>query len=599
MEFVSPDRVSRFASLSRSSSGPGEVEVLSSRKDGLPVPRFAGKTIHSLVDPREEARRFVDVSCQRVGARPGDAVATVGNGFGYVAEALAEKGFRAVAFEPCRALFSAMARHRDAGAFLRSVELYLVDDPADLHRQGRHRDALPDIRAYLTLPYVSWLYPGFPAKLERKSAAILSSRGVFCKVSVVSPLSGGSLEIARYAADGLRANHFPVDYVDVSGFGRVPEALETFCAKPGMGAFPKGLRAFLDWSSERIIERIDHFDPAVVLVLAQAPLSGAHIREMREKGRRVVFWFVEDSHLFRYWESEAGHYDMFFPIQKGNFLRELEMSGQPNAHYLPLAADESVFFPRSLAPEDLVRFGGPLSFMGAGYYNRRRFFHLLLSRPFGIWGTGWSRGEPLWRHVKEEGRRVSPEETAKIFNGTQVNINLHSSTSHEGVNPFGDFVNPRTFEIAACSAFQLVDCRSLLPELFVPGEEIACFAGRDDFMDRVEHYLARPEERAEMADRAMRRVLLEHTYRERMREAMEAIHEACPPEEERRLPTAGRMAEESADPEWKRLLAEYPADRPLGFDALLAGVQGKDPSESITNKEAMVLLLGKLRHGAI
>lgn len=29
----------------------------------------------------------------------------------------------------------------------------------------------------------------------------------------------------------------------------------------------------------------------------------------------------------------------------------------------------------------------------------------------------------------------------------------------DGVEPYGDFVNPRTFESAACGAFQLVDSR--------------------------------------------------------------------------------------------------------------------------------------------
>ncbi|MBI5418983.1 MAG: glycosyltransferase [Deltaproteobacteria bacterium] len=598
-EFVSPDHFIRYAESAPSDSTVPIVEVHPSRKDGLPVPRFAGKTVHSLFDPREEARRFVDVSCQRAGVRPGETVATVGNGFGYVAEALLEKGFRPVAFEPCRELFGAMAKARDVREFLRSVELYLIDDPADLHRSGRHREALGEIKAFLPLPYVSWLCPEFSAKLAKKAAGVRASRNAFYRVSVVSPLAGGSWEIARYAANGLLGNGFPVDFIDVSGFGGVNDALQKFHAGSDPSFFSSGQAAFAMWCSDRIMERVNRFDPGIVLVLAQAPLSPVHVREMRDAGRRVVYWFVEDYHLFRYWENDAANYDAFFPIQKGAFLRDLSMSGQRNAHCLPLAADETVFHPRALSGKDKERFGSPLSFMGAGYYNRRRFFNLLASRPFKIWGTGWNKREPLFRHVQEEGRRVDSFDTAKIYNGTEVNINLHSSTSHEGVNPFGDFVNPRTFEIAACSAFQLVDSRQLLPELFTLEDEVTCFTGRDDFLDKVDYYLSHPEERAEMAARAMARVLREHTYRDRMREIVEVIHEICPPEAGRRLPTVEEMSREGAGPEWKKILAEFPADRPLSFDALLADVQEKRAGQRITRKEAMVLLLGKLRHGAI
>lgn len=587
-----------YSTLLRSVGGSGSlppVEIVPSKRDGLPVPRIAGKTIHSLYDPRGEARRFVDAACQRAGVRPGDTVAVLGNGFGYYAEALHEIGFRPAVFEPSRALFCGMAAHREPGDFLGRTDLFLLDDPADLHRSGEHRRVLRDIKAVLPLPYLSFLHPGFAQRFEAKVDAIRASVGAFFKVSVVFPLAGGSLEIARYAVSGLRANGFAVDPVDVSGFGGVPGALRVFHSRNG-AACARSVESFLTWCSERIVERIAEFDPAVVVVLAQAPLSGEHVRRMREQGRRVAFWFVEDHHLFRYWEEEARHYDLFLSIQNGSFPGELERAGQPCSHYLPLAADESVFRPLSLSREEKQRYGSPLSFMGAGYYNRRRFFNALLSRPFKIWGTEWPDDEPLSRHVQDGGRRIPSNETAKIFNATQVNLNLHSSTSHEGVNPFGDFVNPRTFEIAACGAFQLVDRRSHLPDLFRPGTEMACFDGRADFLEQVEYYLSRPGERDSRSARARARVLREHTYRDRMREMVEILHELSPPERERLLPTAAQLSEDCDDPEWKRLLARFAFDRPLDLDRLVAGIREADPGATISGKEAVVLLLDSLRH---
>ena len=76
----------------------------------------------------------------------------------------------------------------------------------------------------------------------------------------------------------------------------------------------------------------------------------------------------------------------------------------------------------------------------------------------------------------------------------------HSSLNHEGVVPDGDFVNPRTFEIAACGGFQLVDRRSLLGELFEEGE-LELFGDLAELRGKIDHYLARPEERNRFAER--------------------------------------------------------------------------------------------------
>lgn len=573
-------------------------EVLASSKDGLPVPRLRGKTIHSTYDPREEAKRSVDAFCQGTGIGTGDTVAVVGNGYGYLAEAFLERGVRPVVFEPSPALFLGMARDRDMGAFLRSVRYYLIDDPSALYRSGEHRVDLAKAKAVLTLPYAQWLFPAFADGVGKKASAIRAAHEAYYRVSVVSPLGGGSWEIARYAARGLAGNGHAVDFVDVSGFGGAFSAIGNFHRGTTPAVGTAGMKAFEEWASRQILERVNAFDPAVVLVLAQAPLSPAHIREMREAGRRVVFWFVEDYRLFRYWEQDAGNYDLFLPIQKGEFPGELALYGQPRWHYLPLAADDTIFFPASLSGKEANRFGAEISFMGAGYYNRRRFFNALLGRDFKIWGTQWSRNEPLSRHLQEEGRRVTSEETARIFNATRINVNLHSSTSHEGVNPFGDFVNPRTFEIAACGAFQLVDHRALLPELFEVGEEIVCFEGRADFLERIEYFLAHPGERENVSGKGRARVLREHTYRDRMRELFDALYEKCPPETGRRLPTVREMASELADPGWQALLGEFPQGRPLEFDVLLTSVAGKPQDVPVTRQETITLLLGGLRYGS-
>src|SRR5262249_46290303 len=140
-----------------------------------------------------------------------------------------------------------------------------------------------------------------------------------------------------------------------------------------------------------------------------------------------------------------------------------------------------------------------------------------------IWGSEWTGSGQTEAVLQRSGARIPTEDTVRIFNATDISLNLHSSTYVDGVDPRGDFVNPRTFELAACGAFQLVDRRALLPSLFREGEEIVTFADAGELRGLVQHWLARPDERARIAGAARARVLAEHTYVHRMRALLEAI----------------------------------------------------------------------------
>jgi spore maturation protein CgeB len=142
-----------------------------------------------------------------------------------------------------------------------------------------------------------------------------------------------------------------------------------------------------------------------------------------------------------------------------------------------------------------------------------------------VWGNEWD-GSPsvLQEIIQEGGRRVSTDETVRIFNASQINLNVHSSTYHEGIDPHGDFVNPRTFEIAACGAFQLVDRRSLLPEV-LSEEEVVVFEDLKDGREKIRHFLDRDRDRLEYAEKGRRRVLAEHTYSLRMKELLGTLYE--------------------------------------------------------------------------
>jgi spore maturation protein CgeB len=262
--------------------------------------------------------------------------------------------------------------------------------------------------------------------------------------------------------------------------------------------------------------------PHLTLALAQAPMDLSSLDRLREAWSETLsaFWFVEDYRRFPYAAETAAAWDLFFHIQGPYGESWLRGLGARKAIYLPPCADASVFKPQDAEDEFRAR----VSFMGAGYPNRRVILDSLARDlqgkglppgDFKVFGTGWELSPPaLKARLFDNGRRLSDKECARIYAGTDVNLNIHSGTG-TGFDPGSAFVNPRTFELAASGAFQICDPRPLMEGLFSEGELVTA-PDPDSLAGLVLDWLSRPEERAAAGARARKRALENHLYRHRL-----------------------------------------------------------------------------------
>jgi spore maturation protein CgeB len=74
----------------------------------------------------------------------------------------------------------------------------------------------------------------------------------------------------------------------------------------------------------------------------------------------------------------------------------------------------------------------------------------------------------------------------------------------------------RAFEASGVGAFQMVDWRPGLAQLFEDGRELISFRGIEDLKHKLRYWLPRDDERREIAAAGMRRAYQEHTYRHRL-----------------------------------------------------------------------------------
>lgn len=416
-------------------------------------------------------------------------------------------------------------------------------------------------------------------------------KGLKPRLAVLGPLQGGTLPIAYYTTSGLQGLGQKVRGIDVSAFNSGYEVMGSLLFNDQRQALCR--QTYVEMISSVLLESLTEKPIDILICMAQAPISPRALTELRKRGVVTVLWFVEDYLRFTYWREVAKYYDYVFTIQKGECIEAIRKAGAANVHYLPPACDPAVHAPLNLSLGERSRWGSPISFVGAGYHNRRQSFASLSHLPFKIWGTEWPSCKPFDRMVQEAGRRLTPEEYIKIFNATDININLHSSNERDGVDPTGDFVNPRTFELAACGAFQLVDERSLLTDFFEPGKEIATFSSIAQLKDKIAYYIERPDERARIAEAGRARALRDHTYQQRLNEMLTIIYSGCYQRlkhREQESPWVEMIRRAEFDPELKeRCKAAYHRGEEPLLDGLIADITLGEGQLSDTEQKLLFL----------
>ncbi|MCD4829270.1 MAG: glycosyltransferase [Candidatus Cloacimonetes bacterium] len=550
-------------------------------RDGSPVPIIDDTSIHSSYHPRDEgeklARRFL---AEHTGC---GHVVVFGLAFGYHVLPLLDQVEHVTVYEPLPQMIeAARAQSHLTPVFERTTVTGELE-------------ALPagEEHAVLALPSYRRLLPQEWSAFQQALSARATTPDIDLsglRVLIDYPIYGGSHTTARYAQNALRRLGCQVRGLDNAYADGMLQRILAVPDGERSSQMSGQLTALL---SQLLWEECVSFRPHLILFLAQAPVSPELLKTLREKTDALTaFWFVEDYRRFAYWRSYAGLFDGFFSIQTGVFERELLTHGEKHYAYLPMAADESVMRRLDLTSADSTRFGADIAFMGAGYPNRRALFARLASYDLKLWGTGWE-GEPaLTPLVQNGGARVSPEDTAKIYNATKININLHSSMNAELFEPDGDFINPRTFEIMACGGFQLVDRRHLFEGVFVEGEDFVCFDSLPDLRDKIDYYLAHPEERERIARNGQRKALNHHTYTHRMQSMLQQMLR-WHPDWAHRLGDDARRREaaldEIGDPDLCRFIMSRPAAERDDIEALSAAV--RERQGSLKNFEATLMAL--------
>ncbi|OQW35776.1 MAG: hypothetical protein A4E19_16130 [Nitrospira sp. SG-bin1] len=573
---------------------PGGLLTIVPSREGSPSATYGGQWVHSGYDPRKEAHAWAEG--QLLQWKAGELGVVLGVGLLYHVEALVvmkPPGVRLAVVIPDTAEFKDAVSIRPMETWINKVE-WIWGAPVVMAEQLGATSA--PIR-FMTYGPAARLHVDAHRDLERELSRIVAVKlGGRLHVAVVGPIYGGSLPIARHTVTALESLGHRVSWLDQSPYQASYELLGSYRETRHRLTMQS---RFADLLSLGVVTHLAEDPPDLILALAQAPLNLAVLEHLRKKKFLTAMWFVENFRHLTYWQQLAGGYDYWFVIQQASCVAALRRAGARQVNYLPMAADPSLHRPLTLSEADQAEYGADVSFVGAGYANRRTVLPQWLSRgwSFKLWGNEWKGAEDLTSVLQRGGARIDTETCIKVFNATSVNLNLHSCAG-AGLDPEADFVNPRTFELAACGAFQLVDERSLFPDLFA-AEEMVRFNKVTEVPALIRTWLADAAGRRAVAEAARRRVLAHHTYRHRMREFLTVIGMHQPDRigaMVRGDRDAGTLAQRAdSPPELTTLLRQFPPDQRVELKEIAAQIQVKGAGRELAREELLVLMLDSYR----
>lgn len=269
--------------------------------------------------------------------------------------------------------------------------------------------------------------------------------------------------------------------------------------------------------NDAVLKIYHEFKPELVFIVQGNQIHKHTLEQMQ--GAKKVLWMMDS--IFR----AAGAFkirhdvDAIFLFEKTDVAKLWEEE-KIQATFLPLALDETVYYPKNKSTEiDIL-------FIGALYQKRIDFLSAVVKRFPGkvikIYGRYYA---PLRRpgyHFKRKdkhiflNKNITPEKVNDLYNQSRICINIHHDQSKYGVNQ-------RFFEISGSKSFQLVDTNPYIDEYFTP-HEMVTYTNLDNLLDKIEQVFSGTMDTKEPSENAYQKILSNHTFTHRIKDILVIIN---------------------------------------------------------------------------
>lgn len=268
--------------------------------------------------------------------------------------------------------------------------------------------------------------------------------------------------------------------------------------------------------------------PAVALAILGDQLSQSTIKKIKDLNIQLAVWLTEDPFYIDRTIQAIQDYDIVFTIDYGAYKKYVS-EGFSHVFHVPLATNPTIFHKSSVE----TQYENEVLLVGAPYPTRVQLVQYLLKHgdfQITVIGRHWHNRIPkkLRKHPNLSiiNQWLDPKSIAKYYQGAQIVINAHRQSmfalNQNRENIKNETVNNRTFDIAACETFQLIENLPDLRSSFTE-DEIIAYNDFNDCLDKINFYLKEVDLRNQIAHKAYLRAHQEHTFQQRIQDIMNLI----------------------------------------------------------------------------
>lgn len=182
---------------------------------------------------------------------------------------------------------------------------------------------------------------------------------------------------------------------------------------------------------------------------------------------------------------------------------KLYESVNAKAIYLPEGANPDVYKPVNVSKDIDV------SFVGQYYGQRPSVIEYMRNRGVDVqtFGRGWPSGE------------IPVEDMVLMYNRSRINLGFAAVGESKDIY----CLKGRDFEIPMSGGLYFTQYHSELENVYDIGREIVCYKNIDDLIEKIQYYLAHPQEAEDIRQAGLRRSQNEHTWEHRFEKAFTVL----------------------------------------------------------------------------
>lgn len=345
-----------------------------------------------------------------------------------------------------------------------------------------------------------------------------------CRKALVKKKIQHKLKVL-YITSGMEQN-YPHKFIDQF----IAKALESMNGIVEAQVFE--LNIHNNWQS-RLLRLMVKYNPEYVFTLHGCHMSSECVEKIKGLGAKIGIWFVDDPYDLDESKGWLFGYDYVFTNEE-RCVSIYQKLGYKKSHNLALGVEEQFYYPEPVISKGFRnQYSSDICFVGSPFPKRVELLQILHNhfpeKVIKVVGPYWQSILP--QGVEVVNHHVTPEEVRKYYSNAKIVLNIHrgynehlyllQSLNQDGIQALS--LNNRTFDIAACEAFQLVDERKSLVKYYNLQSEIVAYANPSELVQKIRYYLMRPHEMKRIARNAYRRTMEEHRMCHRLEEMFRLV----------------------------------------------------------------------------